>query len=127
MSAASPRVVIAEDAEDQRLLLRSVLGRQGLSVVSARDGTEAIDAIDAGGVDLMILDLKMPRASGLAVLRYLTISGRDVPVIVLTATEGMQRLLAEGGFRIDAYLTKPVDHRDVIARVRDVLSAREGP
>ena len=121
-SATMPRVLVADDDPQMRRLIRSVLQREGFEIVEASDGLDALDAIERGGVDLVILDLEMPRLDGLGVLDELRAQVRTatLPVIVLTAQHGESE---EKALDLGAqdYLTKPVQTRSLTARVRAVL------
>jgi DNA-binding response OmpR family regulator len=91
-------------------------------VVESNDGLDALDAVERGGVDLLILDLDMPRLDGFGVLDELRARMRtaSLPVIVLTAHSGESE---EKALDLGAhdYLTKPVQTRSLVARVRAVL------
>jgi CheY-like chemotaxis protein len=118
----TPRVLIADDDPQMRRLIRSVLQREGFDVVEAVDGLDALELAEKGGVDLVILDLDMPRLNGLGVLEELRAQVRTAcfPVIILTAQHGEteEKALDLGA---DDYLSKPVQTRSLVARVRAVL------
>jgi len=120
--SGATRVLVADDDPQMRRLIRSVLQREGFEVAEANDGLDALDAIERGGVDLLILDLEMPRLDGLGVLEELRAQMRtaNLPVIVLTAQHGESE---EKALDLGAqdYLTKPVQTRSLTARVRAVL------
>jgi type II secretory ATPase GspE/PulE/Tfp pilus assembly ATPase PilB-like protein/ActR/RegA family two-component response regulator len=121
-AGGATRVLIADDDPQMRRLIRSVLVREGFDVLEAGDGLDALDAIERGGIDLLILDLEMPRLDGLGVLDELHAQLRTaaLPVIVLTAQSGENE---EKALDLGAqdYLTKPVQTRSLTARVRAVL------
>jgi type IV pilus assembly protein PilB len=116
------KILIADDDAQMRRLIRSVLQREGFDVVEAADGLDALDAVERGGVGLVVLDLDMPRLDGLGVLEELRAQMRTaaLPVIVLTAQSGESE---EKALDLGAhdYLTKPVQTRSLVARVRAVL------
>jgi CheY-like chemotaxis protein len=105
----TPRsILIADDDDWVRSLLRTTLPAEEFEIVEARDGSEALE-IAAGGraLDLVLLDWRMPGASGEDVLRALKGARPDVPVIVLTAeTAPSYRRVAET-LGVDLFLTKP--------------------
>jgi CheY-like chemotaxis protein len=117
-----PRVLLADDDAQMRRLIKSVLQRDGFEVVEAADGLDALEAVESGGVDLVILDVDMPRLDGLGVLEELRAQVRTacLPVIVLTASQGEteEKALDLGAHD---YLRKPVQTRSLVARVRAVL------
>ena len=121
-AGGATRVLIADDDPQMRRLIKSVLEREGFEVLEAGDGLDALEVIERGGVDLVILDLEMPRLDGLGVLEELRAQIRtaSLPVIVLTAQHGESE---EKALDLGAqdYLTKPVQTRSLIARVRAVL------
>ncbi len=120
--SASPRILVADDDPQMRRLILSVLRREGFEVAEAGDGLDALDLIDRGGVDLLILDIDMPRLDGLGVMEELRAQMRtaSLPVIMLTAHHGESE---EKALDLGAqdYLTKPVQTRSLVARVRAVL------
>jgi type IV pilus assembly protein PilB len=116
------RILVADDDPQMRRLIKSVLAREGFEVDEAADGLDALEAVERGRVDLVILDLEMPRLDGLGVLEELRTQIRttSLPVIVLTAQHGEseEKALDLGA---NDYLTKPVQTRSLVARVRAVL------
>jgi DNA-binding response OmpR family regulator len=122
VSAGPPRVLVADDDPQMRRLVRSVLEREGFEIIEAGDVLDALEAIERGGVSLVILDLDMPRLDGFGVLDELRAQVRtaSLPVIVLTAQHGESE---EKALDLGAqdYLTKPVQTRSLTARVRAVL------
>ncbi len=119
---AATRVLVADDDAQMRRLIRSVLQRDGFEVIEAADGLDALDAAQQGGIDLVILDVDMPRLDGLGVLEELRAQVKTacLPVIVLTAQHGdtEEKALDLGA---QDYLGKPVQTRSLVARVRAVL------
>lgn len=118
------RVLIAEDEERLRKIVRTYLQRDGYEVLEARNGQEAIDLLDENTVDLVILDVMMPEVDGWSVLRHLR-NESDLPVIMLTARGDEEDKLF--GFELGAedYMTKPFSPRELMARVRVVMKRRE--
>jgi type IV pilus assembly protein PilB len=116
------RILVADDDPQMRRLIKSVLQREGFEVVEAVDGLDALEAVERSRIDLVILDLEMPRLDGLGVLEELRAQIRtaSLPVIVLTAQHGESE---EKALDLGAqdYLTKPVQTRSLVARVRAVL------
>lgn len=116
------RILVVDDDHQMRRLLKMMLQRDGHQIVEANDGLDALDAIEAGQFDLMILDLDMPRLDGLGVLEELRarVVTASLPVIVLTARTGESetRVLDLGA---QDFLSKPVQPASLQARVRAVL------
>ncbi|HTW11540.1 MAG TPA: response regulator [Solirubrobacteraceae bacterium] len=120
------RVLVAEDSATERALCISVLADAGLEAHEAPDGRYALDLCRIIHPDLLILDLGLPRVSGIEVLRKLRDDYKigHTPVIVLTADERQET--ADLAFYEGAtdFVTKPVDPVELIARVREALSAQ---
>jgi CheY-like chemotaxis protein len=121
------RILVADDDPQMRRLIRSVLTREGFEVVEAEDGLQALELIESGRIGLVVLDFEMPRLDGLGVLEELRAQMRTagLPVIMLTshAGETEQKALDLGA---QDYLTKPVQTRSLVARVKAVLKRVQG-
>lgn len=114
------RVLVVDDEPGIRRVLRGYLEADGLAVLEATDGEEALSLVRRSAPDLVLLDVMLPGIDGLEVLRRLR-TFSDVYVVLVTArTEEMDKLigLAVGA---DDYVTKPFSPREVVARVRAVL------
>jgi len=123
MSSVKPRVLIVEDDEAQAEILRYNLEREGFDPALARDGEEALLAVEEQQPDLLVLDWMLPGASGLTVCQRLRKrrETRALPVIILTArgeeTDRVRGLEAGA----DDYVVKPFSPGEVVARIRAVL------
>ena len=119
------RVLVVDDEDRIRGIVRSYLEADGFEVAEARDGEAALDAARDWKPDLVVLDVMMPGTDGLEVLRRLrTIS--EVPVILLTArSEEIDKLI---GLSVgaDDYVTKPFSPRELVARIKVVLRRGSG-
>lgn len=118
--ATRQRLLVVDDDADIRVLLAEQLSKAGFHVTAARDGADMRSALARTPVDLIILDLNLPREDGLSLCR--DIRARSiVPVIMLTArTDAIDRIVGlEMG--ADDYLGKPFEPRELVARVRCVL------
>lgn len=114
-------IAIVDDEIKIRDMVRTYLENEGFKTVEAADGVEAVDLMDNDKVDLILLDVMMPRKDGLQALRDIRINHKHVPVIMLTAkSEEIDKLLGlEMG--ADDYITKPFSLRELSARIRAVL------
>jgi type IV pilus assembly protein PilB len=121
-NSGKPRILIADDDPQMRRLVRGILERDGYNVTEATDGLNALDAIESGSFDLMILDMDMPRLDGLGVLEELRarVQTSTVPVIVLTARADDTEIRALDLGAQD-FLNKPVQPPSLSARVKAVL------
>lgn len=119
------RILVVEDEESYRDPLTYQLAREGFDVVEAATGPEALAAYDAGGADLVLLDLMLPGLSGTEVCRELRQRG-NVPVIMLTAKDSEIDKVVGLELGADDYVTKPYSFRELLARVRAVLRRQGG-
>src|SRR5215216_1664975 len=79
------RVLIADDEENLRLVLRELLRREGCHVDEAEDGAQAVELAKKGGYDLYLLDMKMPKLDGLGALREIRTAWPDALAVMITA------------------------------------------
>ena len=122
-----PTILIADDRPETVQLVHDLLMMEGFQVVTALDGQEALDRIRRYLPDLVLLDLNMPRLDGYEVCLQLKAdpATADIPVLMLTAwAEPDQRVK---GLQVGAedYLAKPFDHRELLARIRTRLRAKQ--
>ncbi|MFJ4965205.1 response regulator transcription factor [Streptomyces sp. NPDC088729] len=120
-------VVVAEDDEKQAELVRRYLEREGHAVRIVGDGLAALDAVRHKEPDLLVLDVMMPRADGLDVVRVLRAERRELPVLMLTARTTEDDLLLGLDLGADDYMTKPYSPRELMARVRTLLRRARRP
>jgi DNA-binding response OmpR family regulator len=120
-----PLVLVADDDEDILTLVALRFRRSGLEVILARDGEEALELIRTRAPDAAVLDIAMPKLTGLEVLRRLRDSETTnaLPVVILTARAGEKdvELGLEAG--ADEYITKPFSPQDLYACVQSILGA----
>ena len=121
---AVPLVLIADDDEDILTLVALRFRRSGLEVILARDGEEALELIQTRAPDAAVLDIAMPKLTGLEVVRRLRDSEatKSLPIVLLTArtAEKDVELGLEAG--ADEYITKPFSPQDLYTCVQSVLS-----
>jgi two-component system, OmpR family, response regulator len=118
------RLLVVDDDLDIRTLLAEQLGRAGYHVLTAADGVQMRQQLHDERIDLVVLDLNLPREDGLTLCRDLR-AHSSLPVIMLTArAEPIDRVLGlEMG--ADDYLAKPFEPRELLARIRNVLRRTE--
>ncbi|MEW6263405.1 MAG: sigma-54 dependent transcriptional regulator [Thermodesulfobacteriota bacterium] len=119
------RLLVVDDESAHRLMLRAHLEAAGFEVDQAATGHEALAAIEAVPPDLMLLDLRMPDLDGLEVLSRLVASGRDLPVIIMTAYSSIDSALKAGQLGIRHYLTKPLDTDELLLKIEEVLKLKD--
>ncbi|MEW2120058.1 response regulator transcription factor [Streptomyces sp. NPDC005474] len=114
-------IVVAEDDAKQAELVRRYLEHEGHTVTVVEDGRTALETVRHQEPDLVVLDVMMPRADGLDVVRILRAERREVPVLMLTARSTEDDLLLGLDLGADDYMTKPFSPRELTARVRTLL------
>jgi len=118
------RILLVDDDPGIRLSIRRALEFEGHEVRTAEDGVLALEAIAQETPDLVVLDVTMPRLDGLGVCRRLRTDGNDVPILVLTARQGVSDRVAGLDAGADDYLAKPFALEELLARVRALLRRR---
>ena len=119
------RILIVEDESSFSEALEFLLGKEGFSIVSAANGTEAITKFEQGGIDLVLLDLMIPEISGTEVCRQIRAKSK-VPIIMLTAKDSEVDKVVGLELGADDYVTKPYSTRELVARIRAVLRRNSG-
>ena len=114
-------ILVVEDNDDVAFGLRTALENEGFDVSIAADGASGLAQATRDGVDLVILDLMLPKMDGYRVLRSLRESGIDAPVLVLTAKGEEANKVQAFSIGGDDYVTKPFGVLELIARVRALL------
>jgi two-component system response regulator QseB len=120
------RLLLVEDDSMIGAAAQQGLRHEGHTVDWVRDGQEAEAAAKAGGYDLVLLDLGLPRKDGLSILRGWRARGNAVPVLIITARDAVTDRVAGLDAGADDYLVKPFDLDELSARVRAVLRRRAG-
>jgi two-component system OmpR family response regulator len=105
------RLLVVDDEQTILELLAGSLRFAGFEVLTAGSGAEALRAAAASRPDLVLLDVMMPDGDGFEVVRRLRSSGPDVPVIFLTARDGVRERVAGLALGADDYVTKPFSPR----------------
>jgi two-component system response regulator ResD len=124
----SARVLIADDDEVVRDVVRRYLERDGHDVTVAGDGNEALRILNSEHIDVAVLDVMMPGPDGLTLCRTLRSGGGyPVPVILLTALGEEDDRIAGLQAGADDYVTKPFSPRELALRVRSVLRRSSSP
>jgi len=117
------RILVVDDEPHIRRVLSAVLGSRGYDVMMANDGLQGLEELGEHDVDLVILDLMMPGASGLEILAKIRTDPKraHTPVIILTAKgqdTDREAALAGGA---DDFLTKPFSPKKLLARIEEIL------
>jgi DNA-binding response OmpR family regulator len=120
-------ILLVDDEESIQKLLTYPLEREGYRVVQARDGEEALERFVEGPVDLVVLDLMLPRLGGLEVCRRMRKVESAVPIIMLTARGDEVDKVVGLEIGADDYITKPFSIREFMSRVRALLRRAQLP
>jgi DNA-binding NtrC family response regulator len=119
------RILCCDDEELVRWSVQTHLKKAGHEVDVAKDGIEALEAVDKGAYDAVILDLKMPRLDGLSVLRRLRETHPQVPVVMITAHGAIDSAIEATRLGARAYLSKPFDLRELQLQVERAVEHEE--
>lgn len=120
------RILLVEDDDLLGDGLRAGLRHCGFTADWLRDGEQARTALASEDYDAVVLDLGLPRLDGLSLLRGLRAAGDDVPVLVLTARDGLSDKVGGLDSGADDYLVKPVDLDELAARLRALIRRAAG-
>ena len=116
-----PTVLVVDDSPVVRLLLRTALESEGMTVEEAGDGRGALDAVAARRPAIVLLDVEMPGMSGLEVMARLRRSHAEVPIVIVSGRSAENDRVLGLELGADDYVGKPFSGREVAARVRSVL------
>lgn len=119
-------IIICDDEPDIREMIAEYLERQGYAVSPAEDGIALRSLIDARDAAVVVLDINMPGEDGLSLARFLRERG-DVAIIMLTASSEVIDRIVGLEMGADDYMAKPVDLRELLARIRAVLRRVAAP
>ena len=126
---APATILIADDLPDLLQALKETLEREGFIVTAVGDGRSALDSIRSDPPDIAVLDLKMPHLTGFEVCQALREDPilQNLPVIILSASSTRDSKVAGLDLGADDFITKPVDVRELLARIRMILKrSRQG-
>ena len=113
-------VLLVDDDAALLEVMTIVLSSEGFRVVTAVDGAEALRELGRDGLDLVVLDVMLPRISGFEVLKKIR-EKSDVPVVMLTAKDQSVDKVVGLELGADDYITKPFDTKELLARIRAIL------
>ena len=119
------KVLIIEDDRNMVTLLTAALESEQFSAIAAFDGMQGVTLAHSEKPDLILLDLIMPLGGGLAALKNLKKSTHtaDIPIIVISGTGDVLMIDDVKTIGIEAFFPKPVDHKELIAKIKEVLPA----
>ena|SRR5262249_811828 len=119
MANLTKRILIVEDQEDNRTIVRDVLSRAGYDLIEAFNGEDAVRLAQSEQPDLILMDIQLPGIDGYEATRRVDL--RPIPIIAVTsyALSGDEAQARAAG--CDAYVAKPFSPRELLARVREYL------
>jgi two-component system cell cycle response regulator DivK len=119
------KILVVEDAEDNRQILRDLLGMAGYDVVEAHDGAQGVAMATEHKPDLILMDIQMPVMDGYEATRQIKASPelKAIPIMAVTsyALSGDEQKTRDAG--CDAYIAKPYSPRQMLAKVREILGS----
>jgi PleD family two-component response regulator len=122
---SSGKILVVDDDEDSRTLLAHLLKREGYEVATAVDGQDAVEKLPDDSIDVLLLDVMMPRMDGFAVCKALKKDPKtaSLPVILLTARDDMETRANGMKLGVSDFLAKPVNKQELFQRVRTQIEA----
>lgn len=118
------RILVVEDQEDNRQILRDLLSNAGFEIIEAETGEEALVAASSQRPDLILMDIQLPVLDGYEVTRRIKANPllQEIPIIVVTsyALSGDEGKAREAG--CNEYVTKPYSPRELLTKIRNLLS-----
>ena len=120
------KILLAEDEVDLNNVVTRYLKKNGYSVDSVLDGEEALDYLEYGEYDLVILDIMMPKVDGFEVIKKLRNKGNHTSVLMLTARDSADDKVKGLDLGADDYIVKPFDFNELMARIRAVVRRKYG-
>ena len=120
------QILVVEDETRLLELLRSGLSEEGHSVLTANNGTDALEVARSGAFDAILLDVMLPGIDGFEIARRLRADGDETPILMLTARDAEQDIIRGLDYGADDYLTKPFSFSELLARLRAVTRRNGG-
>lgn len=114
-------ILVVEDDKNTRKLLTTILGNHGYNTLEATNGEQALDVLDHNHVDLMVLDVMMPKMDGFELTKTLREGGSQLPILILSAKQNVVDIKQGFLVGIDDYLTKPFDFDVLLLRIKALL------
>jgi CheY-like chemotaxis protein len=121
------KILLVDDSKTALFMERTVLRGEPVDLVEASDGAEAVEVARREMPDLILMDMMMPRMTGLEAVQALRSSSetRSIPIIMVTTRSEKEKVEAAHALGCEAYLTKPIDQRKLLATVKSLLEGAE--
>ena len=115
------QILVVDDDRNTRLLLRAVLQAENYTVFTAENGEDALEVMDKEHIDLVVLDVMMPKMDGYEFTRILRQTDNNLPILMVSARQ--QPADKRQGFLVgtDDYITKPIDEMEMLLRIKALL------
>ena len=120
------KILVVEDEKDLNNIITKHLKKNNFSVDSVFDGEEALEYLNYGDYDVIILDVMMPKMNGYEVVKNLRANKNETAVLMLTARDGIDEKIKGLDLGADDYLVKPFDFRELLARIRALVRRKYG-
>ena len=120
------RILVAEDEWDLNRIIKKRLEKEGYGVDSCFDGEEALEYLDAGEYDAVVLDIMMPKTDGIEVVKTMRLKNDNTPVIFLTAKDSVADRVHGLDSGAEDYLVKPFSFDELLARIRVLTRKKAG-
>ena len=120
------RALVIEDDHDLRQQVCSYLAEDGFAVDSAADGEQGLYMATEYPADIAIVDLGLPKTSGIDIIKQVRADGRKFPILILTARDGWESKVEGLEAGADDYLVKPFHRKELLARTRALLRRASG-
>ena len=118
------QILVAEDNQNSAKLMKIILNQAGYKVVTASNGVEAREIMDTKHIDLIVLDVMMPKMDGFEFTRQLRSSGNNTPIIMVTARSQLEDKAIGEETGVNEYITKPFELDVVVKKVEEYLGAQ---
>ena len=123
---APKKVLVVDDEPDTLELVKLVLESAGFEAILVNNGLEALAKIDAGKLDLVLLDIMMPDMDGWDVFRKIKEKNTTIPIAILTAkAQNIDKLLGLHVLKADDYITKPFGKNELISKVKKLTGSKD--
>ena len=116
-----PNILVVEDDLALNKLITTVLSKNGHSVFSAKNGSQALDMLDSNHIDMILTDIMMPKIDGYELVEQIRSINKDIPVMIVTARGSFNDKSRGFNLGVDDYMVKPIDINELVLRVNALL------
>jgi DNA-binding response OmpR family regulator len=116
------QILVVDDNSDMRFLLKNLLLNNGYQIDIADNGLAALQKIEQGNYDLVLLDIRLPKLNGLSVLERVKENNHELKVIIITAYSNIANRTTALINGADGYLTKPFDNSFLLKKINEIIN-----